>query len=362
MEVDYLIVGQGLSGSFLSWELIKAGKKVIVIDNASPNVASKIASGVINPVTGRRIVSTWMIDNLLPYSFEAYSAFGLALNTQLISQKNILDFHPTQQMQLAFKDKIPVENNYLRCNDDEAELKKYFNFNYGVGEINPCYLIDVSLLITEWRKHLVSKEILIEDEFIVDDLTISDKDTNGGMLEGDEAVEYKGIKAKKIIFCDGVKGVSNPWFKLLPYAKNKGEAVIAEIDGLPRNNIYKHGLSLVPWKDNLWWIGSTYDWNFSDLNPTAIFRIKAEQTLQHWVKLPYKVVGHLATERPANLERRPFVGLHPLHNSIGILNGMGTKGCSLVPYFANELTAHLLNNAPINPLADVQRFRKILSR
>ena len=361
MEVDYIIVGQGLSGSFLSWKLIKAGKKVVVIDNASPNVASKIASGVINPVTGRRIVSTWMIDNLLPYSFEAYTAFGSDLNATLISQKNILDFHPTQQMQLAFKDKIPVENNYLRCNEDEGELKKFFNFNYGVGEINPCYLIDVSLLISEWRTQLIEKKVLLEEDFKSENLAIISH-TSESDLPIEEIVEYKEIKAKKVIFCDGAKGAENPFFKLLPYAKNKGEAVIAEIDGLPRNNIYKHGLSLVPWKDNLWWIGSTYDWNFSDLNPTAIFRIKAEQTLQHWVKLPYKVVGHLATERPANLERRPFVGLHPLHSSIGILNGMGTKGCSLVPYFANELTAYLLNNTPINPLADVQRFRKILSR
>lgn len=333
----------------------------MVIDDAAPNIASKIASGVINPVTGRRIVSTWMIDNLLPYSFDAYTAFGAEMNVSLISQKNILDFHPTQQMQLAFKDKIPVENNYLRCPEDESEMRKHFNFNYGIGEINPCYLIDVFLLITEWRKRLVSNESLIEEEFIVDDLKIISHQ-NEGYDVANETVEYKGIKAKKVIFCDGAKGVNNPWFKMLPYAKNKGEAVIVEIDGLPRNNIYKHGLSLVPWKDNQWWIGSTYDWNFSDLNPTAIFRIKAEQTLRMWVKLPYKVVGHLATERPANMERRPFVGLHPVHSSIGILNGMGTKGCSLVPYFSNELTEYLMNDTPINPLADVQRFKKILTK
>jgi len=71
---------------------------------------------------------------------------------------------------------------------------------------------------------------------------------------------------------------------------------------------------------------------------------------------------HIASERPANLERRPFVGLHPLHKNIGILNGLGTKGCTLAPYFANELTEHLINGKTINPLADVQRFSKILSK
>jgi glycine/D-amino acid oxidase-like deaminating enzyme len=91
-----------------------------------------------------------------------------------------------------------------------------------------------------------------------------------------------------------------------------------------------------------------------------MFRIKVQLQLQQWMKLPYKIVDQWAAERPANRERRPFSGLHPLMPSVGILNGMGTKGCSLAPFFAFELTQHLLNNTPINPLADIKRFDKIL--
>jgi hypothetical protein len=40
---------------------------------------------------------------------------------------------------------------------------------------------------------------------------------------------------------------------------------------------------------------------------------------------------------------------------------MGTKGCSLAPYFANQLAQYLVHQSPIDPLADVIRFRKILS-
>ena len=57
-QADYIVLGQGISGSFLSYYLIKAGKKVLVIDESKPFTASKIASGVINPVTGRRVVQT----------------------------------------------------------------------------------------------------------------------------------------------------------------------------------------------------------------------------------------------------------------------------------------------------------------
>ena len=54
MEVDYLIVGQGICGTMLSWYLLKEGKTFLVIDDNNENSSSKIAAGIINPVTGRR--------------------------------------------------------------------------------------------------------------------------------------------------------------------------------------------------------------------------------------------------------------------------------------------------------------------
>jgi len=70
----------------------------------------------------------------------------------------------------------------------------------------------------------------------------------------------------------------------------------------------------------------------------------------------------MAAERPANMERRPFVGLHPLHPSVGVFNGMGTKGCSLAPYFAHEFAQYLAEGKAMTPAADVTRFTRILSR
>src|SRR5580700_1323173 len=71
-RVDVLIVGQGICGTFLSRELDRAGLCYIVIDEERPDSASRAAAGLINPVTGRRFVKTWMIDELLPFVREAY--------------------------------------------------------------------------------------------------------------------------------------------------------------------------------------------------------------------------------------------------------------------------------------------------
>jgi glycine/D-amino acid oxidase-like deaminating enzyme len=46
MNIDVLIIGQGVSGTFLSYFLEKEGKSFLVIDNNYNNSPSKIAAGI----------------------------------------------------------------------------------------------------------------------------------------------------------------------------------------------------------------------------------------------------------------------------------------------------------------------------
>jgi glycine/D-amino acid oxidase-like deaminating enzyme len=162
----------------------------------------------------------------------------------------------------------------------------------------------------------------------------------------------------------------------LPFAPNKGEVLIVDIPELgaagarldstegarTERTIFKKGITLAPWQEGLYWAGSSYEWTFETPGPTESFRQKTEMALKEWVKLPFRIVDHIAAVRPATLERRPFVGFHPVYPVVGILNGMGTKGCSLAPYFARQLAEYLSKGSPIRPDADILRFTKVLSR
>ncbi len=350
MTIDYLIVGQGLCGTFLNYYLCKAGAKILVIDKSNPFSASKVASGVINPVTGRRIVRTWRIEELLPFALEAYTELGNKFGKNLVKECNVLDFHPSLQMKESFEKRMIEEQEYLH-KSVTLEWKSFFNYHFDIGEVSPCLLADINLLLECWRSKLQSESNLIDEEFVWDDCSVNDN-----------FVAYKDITAKKIICCDGVAGINNPFFKNLPYAPNKGEAIIAKIPGLYHNHIYKQGISIVPWKDDLFWIGSSYEWNFTDVLPSALYKEKVTTQLKYWLKVPFEIVDHIASVRPANMERRPFAGIHPKFNAVGILNGMGTKGCSLAPFFAKQLADHLTTGKPIYADADVKRFEKILAR
>ncbi|WP_255364077.1 NAD(P)/FAD-dependent oxidoreductase [Arachidicoccus ginsenosidimutans] len=344
------MVGQGICGTFLSYYLMQEDQSVLVIDKQKPNRASRIASGVINPVTGRRIVKTWKIDELMPFAWNAYHKIAAEIKLQnIINQCSVLDIHTTEQMRNAFEKRLnDVQHDYIQPCNNEIFWQQYFHFNFGIGEIFPAYCINLIDLLIGWRNYLHELKRLQTEAF-----------SENKLLLKDDFVVYKNITAKKIIFCDGISSVYNNYFKHLPFALNKGEALIVSIPDLPRDFIYKQGFSIVPWKENdLFWIGSTYEWNYDNDLPTNNFKNKVETYLQNYLKVAYNIQEHFAGLRPANTERRPFVGLHTAYPQIGILNGMGTKGCTLAPFYANQLTRHLLHDAKIDAEADVQRFTK----
>lgn len=348
-KTEFLIVGQGISGTFLSWYLHKAGRSFVVIDNNEPSSSSRVAAGIINPVTGRRIVKTWMIDDILPFAARAYKEMGEELGITAITQTKMVEFFPSAQMRLSFTERSAGEHQtYISLPKDENLYVNDFNYDLGFGEIAPCYIANLNELLPAWRSFLHTKNYLLEENF-------SDKELNVH-----PHLTYKNLSAEKIIFCDGIYSSTNRFFRNLPFALNKGEALIIQSEHVPPQTIFKRNLTLAPLGGSRFWAGASYEWDFVDNLPSQGFLDGAVKTLSNWLKHPFKVERQLASIRPATVERRPFIGMHPHWPSVGILNGMGTKGCSLAPYFASQFADHLTENTPILPEVDIRKFSGVL--
>lgn len=350
VQVDYLIIGQGICGTLLSYCLQKAGKKVLVIDEARPDASSRVASGIINPITGKRLVKTWMADQLIPAATTMYRAMEEMLGTAVLSEYDLLDFHLTEQEHALFLERMEEDDTYLHLPAVE-KWDPYFYRHAGLGSIAPCWLVELPVLLPAWRKWLQAHGALLEERF---DWAHCDVRP--------ERVTYKDIVAEKVIACEGPAGFDNPYFSRLPYSRNKGEAVLVAVPDLPRTHLFRQGYKVVPWQQELFWVGASFEWDFTEPGPTAAFLAAVRHRLDQWLKLPYRIEAHWAAERPATVGHRPFAGLHPLHPAVGVLNGTGTKGCSLAPYLAQQFCDHLLQGTSILPDADVQRFTRILSR
>ena len=292
-----------------------------------------------------------MIDEIFEFIVPAYKELGNQLGINAIEQKTLIDFHPTPQMKLAFDDRVKENAEFLFHPKDQNKYLDVFNYDFGFGEVNPCYTVNLKEIIPTWRKHLATHDQLIDENFDISELSFAGK-----------GITYKTIKAEKIIFCDGMSSAQNPYFKNLPFALNKGEAIVFESRGIPTDHLFKKGMMLTSIDKDVHWVGSNYLWEFHDDSPTEQFRKQTEALLKNWLKVPFRILDHKASIRPANVERRPFVGFHPTQKNIGILNGMGTKGCSLAPYFAKQLADHTLVEKEILPEADIKRFSRVLSR
>ena len=57
--MNILIIGQGIAGSCLSWELEDRGISYHVVDRPIGETASRVAAGLVNPMTGRVMRAGW---------------------------------------------------------------------------------------------------------------------------------------------------------------------------------------------------------------------------------------------------------------------------------------------------------------
>jgi glycine/D-amino acid oxidase-like deaminating enzyme len=342
MDIDLLIIGQGISGTFLYKEARLSGLSVCVIDDGFPASASRVAAGLINPVTGKRVVTTWMADQLLPLAREAYG-------DAYLKETPIVTFFSNREARTLFLERLSQDPTYLEAPEDTGARVPYFHDYYGNAVIRPAYVADIAGLITVTRFDLRERGLIREQAFADDQMTVLS-----------DGVRFDDIHATHAIFCDGIASSARPWFERLPFSPSKGEALIVEIPDLPPDAVFHKALNMVPLGDGLYWVGASYEWDFKDALPSPAFRARTEEALRQWLKVSFRTVDHRAAIRPTTVEQKPFVGLHPLHHAIGILGGMGTKGCSLAPFFARQLVQHIVHGTPILPAADVRRFSRTL--
>jgi glycine/D-amino acid oxidase-like deaminating enzyme len=200
-------------------------------------------------------------------------------------------------------------------------------------------------LLPAWRDYLKRHNSLREERF---ELSV--------LKPGQENVQYADITARHLIFCEGAATVNNPWFNYIPFLLNKGEVLKVQIPGFSTPDIIKRSVSLVPQGEDTYWVGATFAWDYPDDAPTAEKRDILEKGLQQLLKVPYKVLDQLAAVRPSGTDRRPIMGLHPKYPSLGIFNGLGTKGTSLAPAMAAEFAAYVLRKSPLQADTDIKRF------
>lgn len=332
-KVDYLIVGQGLAGTLLAYELLQCKKTIYVVDNQHKSAASKVAAGLINPITGRRIVKSEQIDVLYPLAKNTYQSIAQWLGVPLWYDKKVFWSLADNKEENDWYLRASQANmeDYIIANDDVSEVKKHLKNTYSLGVVQRAAQVDLPLLISVFAEYLDKQEQRLIEKFDYDMLQIFPNH-----------VQYKDIIAKKIIFCEGHQGRFNPFFKAMPFAVAKGDVLLIKATNLNFDAILKQQITICPLPNQTFWVGSNYEWNPSDDTPNANNAKLFEQQLQDFLAVPFQIVGHQAAIRPTMKNRQVVVAAHDTFPTLYFFNGLGTKGTSLAPYYAKLCAKQLL--------------------
>jgi glycine/D-amino acid oxidase-like deaminating enzyme len=346
MKTDFLVIGQGLAGTCLTVCLQRAGKSVMVID-ADPEVSSsKIAAGFLHPITGRRIVKTWMADQLFPFAETFYRStekesgkkfFHAMDSLEMVGDIKSLNDWSERSADPTFREFIAGEKNP----NDFPQLHtclKLFRVRQGGWLDIPAFLKHHQ---EKWEKEGIRRTLELDPQLL------SEPESLRQSLE---------VDADQIIYCEGHRARFNTLWSRLPFDPAKGEILTVEIPGLPEDSILVNGLFIIPLGKGQFRVGSTYSWHALDELPTVVAAEALSEKLARTVNLPFKIISHKAGIRPAVKGRRPLIGKHPERTDCWIFNGLGSKGGSLAPWFADHLTRHLVHGEMLSEDVNINRF------
>lgn len=347
---DFLIIGQGLAGSLLGWRLLEHGARVLVVDDGYRSSSSTVAAGLINPVTGKRLVKTVGVDECLPLARETYRQLEQLLETELLVEKPMLRlFHSRQERERwGRRREDPAYQPYLGEVIEAAQLPPPIVASHGAGhQLQTAYLRTEPLLLG-LRDWLEERESYLQAPFAYGDLELNA-----------EGVVWRGVRARRLIFCEGYKGADNPWFRWLPFQPAKGEFLTLKTEQPLPDCIINSGRWLMPRRDGFYRAGASYEHAPLDEVVTDEARSMLLQALASFLSPvpPFEVVEQQAGVRPTTSDRQPFIGSHPHHPQLLMFNGFGSKGSLLIPWHVERMLAHLLTGEPLPAAMALSRYR-----
>ena len=114
-------------------------------------------------------------------------------------------------------------NNTLISREKYHGIKAPLNY----GEVKKSARVDNKILIYKYVKNIIPNQF------------IDCKVDHTKLKFNSQGIKYKGIQAKKVVFCEGFQNIVNPFFNYLPLIGSKGEMLIIKCDHLINEVILK---------------------------------------------------------------------------------------------------------------------------
>ena len=348
MEIDFLLIGQGLAGTALAYRLEQEGQRIVLIDQPEKNQSSRIAAGLFNPVTGKKMVKSWIAERLFPEIQRFYQELEKLTGSEFLTSQQI--YRPFLSIE---------EQNEWMGHSSDPEIAQFVDTIFTESQYEDLRdpVGGVLLKMSGWLN--INSLLEAMAGYFGEKLRLGEFDENQ-LQKVENGWRYRDIHAKGIIFCNGLGAKSSQFFNFLPFAPVKGE-ILEVKQQFETNWIINRGVFRVGLGQGIFRVGSTYTWHDLDQGPTESAKKELIQKLEDLVRVPVQeITSHKTGIRPATKDRKPFLGKHPLEEGVYIFNGFGAKGVSLIPYFSEKMRDFLLKDQPLDLEVDIKRYFKYI--
>ena len=330
MRPDILVLGQGLGGTLLAWELERAGIGFRLVDPGHDAAATTAAAGIINPITGRRLVKSWRVEALLPAARAVYGDLAAQLGVPLWRDLRVRRRFADERERATWAEK-----------NARGELAPFAGAGDAEGFwIEPAARVDLGALLGAARRRWRAMGRLRTERFDAVDLAAA-------------LAEHAAV-----IDCTGRAATRTAEFRFVPWEFSHGEMLELAVAGLAPDVVLNRRHWIVPVGAGVAWVGATHTPGVREVAPTPAARFALEASARDLLgdAHPFVVTGQRAGVRVNLPDKRPVAGRHPSSPRLGLCNGLGAKGALWAPLLARQWVNHLTTGAGFDPEIDVTRF------
>lgn len=344
--VDLIVLGAGLAGTAIAWQAHFRGWSVALIDRLDPQTSSRVAAGLVTPVTGSRGAASWRWDDFYPIAESFYhrieqttckSFWTVAPALKVLGNQEEKDLYQSRWIDPNMKQ----PSSGIRASSFPANNAVGILAPHGICQLEPAARLDTTAYLNATHNYFDSLGMFFASDIDCDQ-AITFNST------GSIAIESLRITAKRMVFCQGFAARKNRFFDRLPLHPARGDIIQVRSPQVQCEHVIHSHTWAVPIGEQQFLIGATYDRlalhdDVGDNNQDALrFR---NELMDRWESMTsgtfaageHQFLDQRAAVRPASYDRHPLIGPHESHPNLYCLNGLGSKGTLMAPHLSEIL-------------------------
>lgn len=349
-NADVLIIGQGLAGSVLAATLLARGCNVHVMDDQRGGSASRVAAGMFNPVSFRRIIPVWRASEVMESMKLFYQAQEKFLNVSFFHEVPLVKIFPNVEYAALWLKRIDEGMPWIH---EIERMPNKVKAPFGAGVVSAAGYVDLPVFLNFFSQRLsadgrLHRTIFNEENIAASDESVVYKDDANGLC----------INARKLVLATGTFAMGSELLGSLPLQQNKGEVLTLRISDFTEKMTLNNGKWLLPIGSRHYRLGASYAPGVSDYEITEKVGEYLLDKFRAMTDVEFEVTRHDAGIRPTVRDRRPLLG-RSSQPSVYHFNGMGTRGVLNAPLLARWMSDFLLDGQLLPDDVCVDRFEYV---